>query len=256
MNQNNPTIDWNDRFGRQAEWTKPVRDFLAKQLGITNSSLILEVGCGTGVILRDLHDYSMCIPFGIDIDFSRLSIASEQGERQYLSCADGYFLPFPSNTFDFVVFHYLLLWIKHPQNLFSSILRVLKPGGTVIAFAEPDYQSRVEYPEEFEQFGTIQTDSLIQQGIDSKIGRKLPGLLSISDFNEIQYGISGFQNQTRIISNDRDSEWTILNEDLRHTFTQQMLDEYEKMDEFSRLNGSRVSWVPTFYAFGKKAITN
>jgi ubiquinone/menaquinone biosynthesis C-methylase UbiE len=249
MNQNNPTIDWNDRFSRQAEWTKPLRDFLSKQLGITHSSSILEVGCGTGVILRDLHH---CIPFGVDIDFSRLRIASELGGIQHLSCADGYSLPFPSNTFDFMVFHYLLLWIKRPQSLLSSILRVLKPGGAVIAFAEPDYQSRIEYPDEFEQFGTLQTNSLIQQGIDARIGRKLPGLLSSAGFKNIQYGISGFQNQAKNDTKDIDSEWTVLKEDLRYTNSQVILDEYKKKDEYSRSNGSRVSWVPTFYAFGTK----
>jgi ubiquinone/menaquinone biosynthesis C-methylase UbiE len=51
MNQDRKHINWNSRFATQATWTKQLRDFLTSQLGFGSLSKILEVGCGTGVIL-------------------------------------------------------------------------------------------------------------------------------------------------------------------------------------------------------------
>src|SRR5512133_1557424 len=64
--------NWNQRFTVQAEWTKPLRDFLIEQTGMRNSSSVLEVGSGTGVILRETAVLVGNQPVGIDINLERL----------------------------------------------------------------------------------------------------------------------------------------------------------------------------------------
>jgi ubiquinone/menaquinone biosynthesis C-methylase UbiE len=252
MKQNKSLIDWNSRFSTQAEWTRPLRNFLFDQLGINKDSKVLEVGSGTGTILRETADYSHCIPFGLDNDFSRLDINRRIQPDQLITCADAYHLPFLPNTFDFVVMHYFLLWLQEPTRALKAIKTVLKPNGLVIALAEPDYLGRIEYPEEFETIGKLQTRSLIQQGADVVIGRSLPELLTKTGFVDVQFGISGFQNQINQFPKSWNSEWKIIEEDLNLLNKKLNLEKFKTLDLNSRKKGSRLSWVPTFYAFGKK----
>lgn len=252
MNPENSNIDWNDRFTVQAEWTKPLRHFLIEQTGLSNASRILEVGSGTGVILRDTNEMVGIAPVGIDFDLERLSENKSIKQDQVVSCADVFLLPFPINTFDFVISHYFFLWLKDPIQALLEVKRVLKPGGFAIAFAEPDYISRIEYPDKFQPMGDAQTKSLIDQGINAKSGRSLPSFFSGSGFTDIQYGLSGFQIPSKELSKDWESDWTILQHDLSGIFSAEQVETYKSEDKKSRLSGSRVSWIPTFYTIGKK----
>jgi len=252
MSKNNSQIDWNSRFSAQASWTKPLREYLLSQLGFTKNSRILELGCGTGIILRELSNSLGCNPIGIDFDFERLRISQHFASEPLLFCADGNFPPFRDECFDFIIFHYFLLWLKNPAFLLKSVKRLLVPGGSIVAFAEPDYKSRIEYPDDFEKIGSLQTKSLIHQGIDPSIGRQLPGLLSAAGYKDIQFGISGFQKPVNSISMDHSSEWEVLMNDLKIIGKSSLLTKYKSLDQEAIAKGERVSWVPTFYAFGKK----
>ncbi len=243
---------WNQRFTVQAEWTKPLRKFLVEQTGMSRFSSVLEVGSGTGVILRDTDDIVGTHPVGIDFDLERLSENKAIRPEQIISCADVYHLPFQVNTFDFVISHYFFLWLKDPIQALKEVKRVLKPGGIAIAFAEPDYKARVEYPEEFQLLADAQTSSLVHQGINPKTGRSLPSFFSASDFTEIQYGLSGFQIPVQELSKDWESEWKMLRHDLSGRLSTEDLIHFKDEDKKARLDGSRVSWIPTFYTIGKK----
>jgi ubiquinone/menaquinone biosynthesis C-methylase UbiE len=252
MNPESSAVDWNRRFTVQAGWTKPLRDFLIEQTGMNSASNILEVGSGTGVILRSTNEKIGGQAVGIDFNLETLSQNKTIQHDQVISCADVYSLPFPVNSFDFVISHYFFLWLKFPSRALLEVQRVLKPGGIAIAFAEPDYEARIDYPEQFQPFGDAQTKSLIDQGINSKTGRSLPSFFSTSGFTEIKYGISGFQIPVQVINQDWESEWKILQYDLSGYFSSAEMNQYKSEDKISRLSGSRVSWIPTFYAIGRK----
>jgi ubiquinone/menaquinone biosynthesis C-methylase UbiE len=252
MNDSNSKFDWDSYFSTQASWTKNLREFLSTQLGINRTSKVLEIGCGTGVILRDLSSFSGCKTLGIDFDFSRLKIAKQLSHDQILICADAMDLPFAPNSFNFVVFHYFLLWIRVPSRVLNETLRVLCQKGHTVAFAEPDYKSRIEYPAVFEKIGDMQSRSLHRQGANPNIGRKLPGFFSKAGFQDVQFGISGFQKPACIISGEKSSEWKILEKDLEIFPSWNQTKEFRILDEIASEKGERVSWVPTFYTFGRK----
>jgi SAM-dependent methyltransferase len=252
MSKSSSSFDWDAHFTTQASWTKNLREFLSTQLGINNTSKVLEIGCGTGVILRELNTYNGCKTIGIDIDVSRLKIAKELSPDQFLICADAIDLPFAPKSFNFVVFHYFLLWIREPLRVLFETLRVLRHSGHTIAFAEPDYKSRIEYPVVFEKFGMLQSRSLRRQGANPNIGCKLPGLFSKAGFQDVQFGISGFQKPAIFIPEEKEFQWQMIEEDLNKINSGNLIDEFRLLDETVSKKGERVSWVPTFYAFGKK----
>ena len=242
---------WHQRFLVQAEWTKELRRFLYPQLGINQQSRILEVGCGTGVITSEISEYTANMPVGIDIDFERLEVAANQYKTPSFGCADAYRLPFKQAEFDGIVTHYLFLWLRDPHAALAEILRVIKPGGFLAALAEPDYLARVDNPQELWKLGELQTQSMIRQGANPMMGRQLAELFSAAGLVDIQFGVSGFQSRSRDIPDWYESEWETLEHDLAPLTSLEEIKRYKESDLHARQSGSRVLWVPTFYAFGK-----
>ncbi|KAF0111433.1 MAG: hypothetical protein FD147_916 [Chloroflexi bacterium] len=253
MVNSSESVNWHNRFAVQSTWTKPLRNFLYKQIGINQNSRILEVGCGTGVITSELHQFTFMPATGIDLQHDRLRIAARQDEFQLYVCADAYSLPFTKNLFDFVLTHFFFLWVQDPISTLVEMLRVLKPGGWVIALAEPDYLARIDSPAEFDKLGQMQTQALIAQGANPASGRSLPQIFSNAGVEDIQYGISGFQVSPVHIPDWYESEWNMLREDLAHLLSENELDRLQELDLKARKSGCRVLWIPTFYAYGKKS---
>lgn len=241
---------WHERFLVQSRWTQQLRQYLYDQIGINKTSRVLEVGCGTGVITSEISEYSSQPANGIDIDYDRVQKAASIISAPHFSCADVYHLPFASQSLDFVISHYLFLWLKEPVLALKEMLRVLKPGGTVAALAEPDHLARIDHPKELWKLAELQTRALINQGANPMMGRMLPDIFAKSGVREIQYGISGFQTSPTTIPEWFDSEWKTLREDLSPYLQQKELDTFFELEKKSRLEGSRVLWVPTFYAYG------
>jgi ubiquinone/menaquinone biosynthesis C-methylase UbiE len=245
-------LGWHERFKVQAKWTEKLRQFLYQQVGISKDSRLLEVGCGTGVIISELARVYSNPTHGVDISIDRLKLANELDHHSRYACANVLNLPFSDNSFDFVISHYFLLWIQNPHAALAEMKRVLVPGGTVLTLAEPDHGSRIDYPIKFENLGKNQTRSLINQGADATFGRKLPSLYSDAGLQDIQFGVPGFQTEVTTLPEWWESEWEIVKADLSDTMTEKELNLLKKQDADSRINGSRVLWVPTFYAYGKK----
>jgi ubiquinone/menaquinone biosynthesis C-methylase UbiE len=225
---------------------------LYQQVGLNYKCRVLEVGCGTGVITTELNQITKIPSTGIDLQFDRLALAKKQSSANHYYCADVYNLPFKANDFDFVVAHYLFLWLRNPVHALIEIRRVLKPGGVVIALAEPDYLARIDNPQELWRLGELQTNALIQQGVNPMAGRQLSEQIVQAGFGEIQNGISGFQENAVDIPFWFESEWKILKHDLAPLASIEEIEHFREQDLAARQRGARISWVPTFYALGKK----
>ncbi len=241
-------VDWDRRFFQQSLWTKPLRDYLVKGLSIHPTSRVLEVGCGTGVVCSDFVNENPCIQYGLDINFTSLCVATRKSSEINYSCGDALFLPFQSESFDLIYCHYFLLWVSNPDLALQEIKRVLRSRGTLLLFAEPDHTARIDAPADLESLGKMQTDSLIRQGADVSIGRKLPSLLADAGFTNIEYGISGFQTRSKSLPDWWKMEWEVLFADLHDFIEEKELLELQKLDKTSWESDSRVLWVPTFYA--------
>jgi len=245
-------VDWHQRYLQQSYWTKSLRDYLISTLQITPGMQAQEIGCGTGVIASDFQQSTQCNVIGIDVNYSTLLSATRNYPKlQYLN-ADALSLPFDSNCLDLVFCHYFLLWIDSPAAALLETMRVLKPGGHLLIFAEPDHSSRIDEPGSLVELGRLQTEALQQQGACVDMGRRLPALLSLNGFDEIRYGIIGNEHILSGLPSWWDSEWQILRDDLKNTCTRKKLDRWKTIDRKAWEQNSRVLWVPTFYAVARK----
>jgi len=121
-------------FGKALE---PGRREAFKYLSSRPGQKILEIGIGTGTSLSLYPPH--CHIVGIDIaegmiKKARKRLATEQnGHIVELHVMDACNMTFPDNSFDAVIASYVITTVPDPHKLCREILRVLRPGGQVIA---------------------------------------------------------------------------------------------------------------------------
>lgn len=244
------SIDWHNRFLAQARWTKSLRDYLYQRAGLSEARLVLDVGCGTGALLGELIEQG-AIAYGLDISRAHLALAMRSAGKARLACGDAHRLPFPDNSFDIALCHYTLLWVSNPLIVVSEMARITRPGGAVLALAEPDYGGRIDYPDALAQIGAWQREALVMQGADPLFGRKLGGIFHRAGLKNIESGILGSQWK-ETTSEDIASEWAVIRSDANTLgdVPEAGLSRLYEIDQTAYQQGNRVLFVPTFYAIG------
>lgn len=243
---------WHLRYQQQANWTRNLRYFIYNRVTIRNANRVLDVGCGTGVLLDELIHRSSGSVFGLDIDHNSILMAKNDIPKISLCTANGLHLPYRSGSFDICLCHFLLLWVKNPHQVVREMSRVTRHGGFVLALAEPDYGGRIDYPKSLTQLGKWQSESLAEQGANPLIGRELRSIFSASGLNQIEIGVLGGQWTENDPREDFEAEWDVIESDLENKeYFLSVYEELKSVDLSSRETQQRVLFVPTFYAIGK-----
>lgn len=99
-----------------------------------NCNVILDAGCGPGLITRDLAMSEDKKVIAIDLNEDMLKQATHRlknFKNIELHCGNVLDLPFDDNTFDGYVSNNVLHFVDDPHMFFSEMIRVLKPGGII-----------------------------------------------------------------------------------------------------------------------------
>ena len=110
----------------------------------------LDLGCGQGNttrLLSEVLEPGECI--GVEYDASLVEYANARGGNPpgvRFQRGDAMKLDFPDASFDVVFARYLLVHMPDPMAVIREMLRVVRPGGHVIAY-EPDCHTlEIAYP--------------------------------------------------------------------------------------------------------------
>jgi ubiquinone/menaquinone biosynthesis C-methylase UbiE len=237
-------MNWHSRYLQQAAWTRDLRTYLFEQAGLKTASRVLEVGCGTGAILRELSAPAL---HGLDLEAGSLAECKIHAPAASLTLGDGHCLPYPDRSFDIVYCHFLLLWVKNPLQVLCEMARV---GRSVLALAEPDYSQRVDEPSALKPLGEWQTEALRRQGANPSFGEALAETFYQAGIKLIETG--PIQGQAVMNSaEDWETEWAVIESDLAGFVPGMEIQKMKKLDEAARRNGERTLYVPTFFAWGK-----
>ena len=240
---------WHQRYIAQAEWTQYIRQYILKKTNPAVGERILEVGSGTGAVLNALSQEGDFHFSGVDLDLPSLNYALSLYPTFDLTQADGHHIPFAQDSFGLSFCHYLLIWVKSPQQILREMIRVTRPGGWIIALAEPDHQGRIDYPPPLDVLGALQTQALQDQGIDVHMGRKLRLLFHQTGLVEVEVGILSAQWDN--LPAGEATEWLMIQADLESQLTPAELSAFQQTDQQANHTGQRILFIPTFYALGK-----
>ena len=117
----------------------PWRRFLVSRMALRPGNLVLDVCTGTAGVAMEIADHHDGRIVGLDVSHSMLQAGLSAIEKKNL---DGRVqliqgraehLPFPDETFDTVVFTYLLRYVQDPAATIRELSRVLKPGGELLS---------------------------------------------------------------------------------------------------------------------------
>jgi SAM-dependent methyltransferase len=139
---------------------------------------VLSVGCGPGVILREVCALNASIrATGVDISAERVKEAQERNRENAQAnfvCGDAQAMDFAANSFDLVYSRMLMEYLKDKEGAVKEMVRVCKPGGTVL-LQDLDGQLLWHYPEDPMVQGTVEkvVRALSSTGFDPFVGRKL-----------------------------------------------------------------------------------
>ena len=238
-------MNWHSRYLQQAAWTRDLRAYLFEQAGLAGVRRVLEVGCGTGAILRDLATPAAL--HGLDLEPASLAECKIHAPAVSLTCGDGHFLPYPDQSFDIVYCHFLLLWVHDPLQVVREMARV---GRSVLALAEPDYSQRVDEPAALKPLGEWQTEALRRQGANPSFGARLAETFYEAGIKLVETGpIQG--GAVMRSAEDWEKEWAVIEADLDGIVSGEEIQKMKVLDEVARKDGKRTLHVPTYFAWGK-----
>jgi ubiquinone/menaquinone biosynthesis C-methylase UbiE len=174
---------------------RAMRDDYLGDLRLPAGARVLELGCGTGAVVRSLAERrEVAEAFGVDPSPVFIARARElAGDRDGFAfeVADGRDLPFEDGTFDAVVCHTSLCHIPRPEEALAEAARVTARDGRLAVF-DGDYVTTT--------VATSPTDPLqacIDAAVESLVHdpmfvRRLPGLLRETGWEMLRMRSHGY----------------------------------------------------------------
>ena len=115
-------------FGQDPRW----RRCMVSHVAVRPQDHVLDVACGTGLVIRELHRRYGCRITGLDQSAGMLQGARERtaalGDAVTLVEGRAEALPFGEATFDGLTCTYLLRYVDDVDTTLAGLARVLKPG--------------------------------------------------------------------------------------------------------------------------------
>ena len=188
--------------GRSPVQARLRRRFL-RFVPIRPGDAVVEVGCGTGVVVRDLAAIvgRRGRVVGVDPSLTILAAARRlcrrdvRGGRITLRLADGARLPFAAGRFDAALAITVILHVVDPLRVVREMARVVRPGGRV-GLQDQDFGIiAVTHPDR-ELTDHIMREVAARVYAEPYSGRRLPGLLRAAGLERVRLLTDVYQDTT------------------------------------------------------------
>ena len=130
-------------------WNAPNREWPIKVAALADAlprdAALVDVGCGTGSILRALRGLGFTDLHGLELSEYAVTRLSNEG----IPMSQGTLLnmPFPDGRFDAVIASEVLEHVIRRRRFLRELTRIVKPNGVVLIFVPDDYLGPIDEPE-------------------------------------------------------------------------------------------------------------
>lgn len=191
---------------RRFMWFEDTLDKFSAWLKLRQGMTVIDVGCGLGYL-----GYAYWPYFGRDGRYIGIDQSDEllrdareasrewahDGEAEFMR-GDAYKLPFADNFADVVMCQTLLMHLDRPEAVLAEMIRVAKPGGTVVCFEPDNLSAMLAHP--FHSLPEFDLDEILlmtkikfisYKGSlelgdgDFNIGSKVPHMMKLGGLAEI-----------------------------------------------------------------------
>jgi len=189
-----------------------VQKYLAHRVGA--GAEVLSVGCGPGVILRELIALGKSIKAtGLDVSADRIQEAQERHrgvEAMNFVRGDAQAMEFPSSRFDLVYSRMLIEYLKDKQQAVREMVRVCRPGGTVL-LQDLDGQLLWHYPEDVQMQSNTEkvVNALAVTGFDPFVGRKLFSFAHKAGLQHIDVQVESYHLIAGVVAPEILKQWEL-----------------------------------------------
>lgn len=134
-----PSVEHFDAFGQ-------MEADLLRECGMTQDSMVVDVGCGSGRLAIQLREWLSGAYLGTDISSPLLDVARSASGREDWTFAEvtGLRIPAPDDTADVVCFFSVLTHLRHEESYLylEEAVRVAQPGSAIVfSFLEFEVES-------------------------------------------------------------------------------------------------------------------
>ena len=185
-----------ERRGRSEDEVAARTAYLAL-LGIAPGERVLEVGCGSGVVLRDVA--RKVAPggaaVGLDLSLALLEVARRLAEEEGLGGlielreGDARSLPFGDGELDAALAVTTLVHVPEAERAIAELVRVVRPGGRVGVFDRDNDSYIISHPDRDLNRRIVAAGSE-HTTVNPWIGRQLPALFAAAGLRDVR--VRGF----------------------------------------------------------------
>lgn len=149
-----------ERMKKMLDWLYPVRDKVLSHINLENEEILLDVGCGDGLIaFGALEKFETCRVIFSDISEDLLNhvrgLTQEmnlQNRCQFVHASADDLSMLGDESVDAVTTRSVLIYVSAKQQAFKEFYRVLKPGGQLSIFEPINRFAFPEPPHRFEGY--------------------------------------------------------------------------------------------------------
>ncbi len=241
---------WDIHLSRQFHWTRNLRKKIYDEIGLREKKLILDAGCGIGLISREMYEISKGEVYGIDINRKLIEKAEKNFPEGKFMVASVEELPFEDNFFDVTFCHFLLMWVKNPYKAMMEMKRVTKPKGWIVCCAEPDYGGKIDYPDDYGA-GQSTIRTLQSEGADPFLGRKLKAIFVNAELKPKMGVFADLWNDEKL-KEEFEHIWKFSLLTAKGNLQRQWALNIQKRDKEALEKGERITFLPIFWGIAQK----
>jgi len=115
--------------GFEGKLSKKFYKLLLNQIELGQGATVLDVGCGTGTILKKLDELDEINGFGIDLEENMIIEAKQKCPKMDILVSTCTKTPFENNKFDIITSCMAYHHFDDKQGFAMEVSRIIKPGG-------------------------------------------------------------------------------------------------------------------------------